>query len=638
MLGRTYVECNNEIRSDILKRVSSSISMPTVRVLLHSLLLLVLFTFARTLCSQAPLSLNKPASASSSLPPDEPQPLPGPRPSNASIRQWQDRKFGMFIHFGLYSAYGGMVDGKKIDNGYSEQIMANAPIPLNEYAASAAKFNPTNFDPDGIVALAKSAGMKFIVVTAKHHDGFNMFHTAQTNYNIVDATPYRKDVIKLMEEACARAGMKFGVYYSSIDWHYPGARSYIEGNSNPIPPAHEAFNIAQLKELASNYGPLSEIWFDMGEPTPEQSERFTRTVHDLQPQTMVSGRVFNYQGDFTVMGDNEVPVFVIDEPWQTPASIFSDTWGYRSWQERTDLPGKIEENILRLVQVVSRGGNFILNIGPEGDGSIVPYERDVLRGIGSWMAIRGDAIYGTRPQPFRHLDFGYATTKADNLYLFLKVVPRIGELDLPGVRSKLKNAYVLGDPQSASLPIVQDGSGALIRTGPLQAALKRIETVSGTSATLLPVIVVKFDEPLLVQPDTIAPQSDEHIVLEASQADHFMNYNGRGYEAPATLYKLRWNVAAKAGNYRIALEYRPRPEAAQLCVTVDGKSILTWVNAQGKTEGLGGSRVLELPDSIRIAGGLSSTIEITPPQPFFKGTSLQADIEQLTLSSLPERR
>jgi alpha-L-fucosidase len=426
MLGRSYIEGVIEIRSDILKRILSSISMLAARVAFHSLLFVCLFPYTRTLCSQTPGTSNKPVSTSSSLPPDEPQPLPGSRPSNATIRQWQDRKFGMFIHFGLYSAYGGMVNGKKIDNGYSEQIMANAPIPRDEYAASAAKFNPTNFDPEAIVALAKSAGMKFIVITAKHHDGFNMFHTAQTSYNIVDATPYRKDVIKLMEEACARAGMKFGVYYSSIDWHYPGASSYIEGNSNPIPPAHEAFNIAQLKELASNYGSLSEIWFDMGKPTPEQSEKFTRAVHDLQPQTMVSGRVFNYQGDFTVMGDNEVPEFVIDEPWQTPASIFSDTWGYRSWQERTDTTGKIEENILRQVQVVSRGGNFILNIGPEGDGSIVPYERDVLHGIGSWMAIRGEAIYGTSPQPFRHLDFGYATIKADNLYLFLRDVPGVG--------------------------------------------------------------------------------------------------------------------------------------------------------------------------------------------------------------------
>jgi len=542
----------------------------------------------------------------------------------------------MFIHFGLYSAYGGMVNGKKIDNGYSEQIMANAPIPLNEYAASAAQFNPTNFDPDAIVALAKNAGMKFIVITAKHHDGFNMFHTAQTNYNIVDATPYRKDVIKLMEEACARAGMKFGVYYSSIDWHYPGASSYIEGNSNPIPSAHEAFNVAQLKELASNYGPLSEIWFDMGKPTPEQSERFTRTVHDLQPQTMVSGRVFNYQGDFTVMGDNQVPEFVIDEPWQTPASIFSDTWGYRSWQERENLNGKIEENILRLVQVVSRGGNFILNIGPEGDGSIVPYERDVLHGIGSWIAIRGDAIYGTSPQPFRHLDFGYATTKADSLYLFLKDAHGAGDLRLPGVKTKLKSAYVLGDPQSVSLPISEDRSGAVIGTGPLQAAIQRIEAGSGASAAVLPVIVVKFDEPLVVQQEAIAPQPDGRIVLRASQADHFMNYNGRGYEAPATLYKLRWTVSAKAGNYRIALTYRPSVKAAQLCVTVDGKPIVTEVKAQAAADGSGGSQVVELPTTVTITGASSSMIEITPPQPFSKGTPLQANVEQLTLAPLSE--
>jgi alpha-L-fucosidase len=359
-------------------------------------------------------------------------------------------------------------------------------------------------------------------------------------------------------------------------------------------------------------------------------------VHDLQPQTMVSGRVFNYQGDFTVMGDNEVPEFVIDEPWQTPASILSDTWGYRSWQERENLNGEIEENILRLVQVVSRGGNFILNIGPEGDGSIVPYERDILHGIGSWMAIRGDAIYGTSPQPFRHLDFGYATTKADSLYLFLKDAHGGGDLRLPGAKTKLKSAYVLGDPQSVSLPISEDRSGAVIGTGPLQAAIQRIEAGSGASAAVLPVIVVKFDEPLVVQQEAIAPQPDGRIVLRASQADHFMNYNGRGYEAPATLYKLRWTVTAKAGNYRIALTYRPSVKAALLCVAVDGKPIVTGVKAQAAADGSGGSQVVELPSSVTITGASSSMIEITPPQPFFKGTPLQADVEQLTLSPLSE--
>jgi alpha-L-fucosidase len=204
------------------------------------------------------------------------------------------------------------------------------------------------------------------------------------------------------------------------------------------------------------------------------------------------------------------------------------------------------------------------------------------------------------------------------------------------VKTRLKNAYVLGDPQSVSLPILQDGSGAAIRTGQLEAALKRIEKASGTSAAVLPVIVVKLDEPLLVQPDTIAPQSDGRIVLKASQADHFMNYNGRGYEAPATVYKLRWNIAAKAGQYRIALTYRPKPEAASLCLMVNGKAMVTKVGAQDQADVSAGPRVLELTDSVRIADESYSTVEITPPQPFFKGTPLQADVEQLTLTPVSE--
>jgi alpha-L-fucosidase len=245
---------------------------------------------------------------------DKPVPRSQPRPSATTVAQWQDRKFGMFIHFGLYSQLGGMWQGQKIDNGYSEQIMANAPIPLSEYAATAKTFNPTKWDPDAVVALAKAAGMKYIVITSKHHDGFNMFHTSQTKYNIVDATPYHRDIVKELADACKRGGIGFGVYYSSIDWHEPGMDHYIEGNGNPLSDAHARFNAAQLQELMSNYGPISEIWFDMGKPTPEQSNLFATTVHKLQPQTMVSGRVWNYQGDFTVMGDNEVPEYGIDEP------------------------------------------------------------------------------------------------------------------------------------------------------------------------------------------------------------------------------------------------------------------------------------------------------------------------------------
>jgi alpha-L-fucosidase len=298
------------------------------------------------------------------------------RPNAGTVQQWQSRKFGMFIHFGLYSMLGGIWKSKRYSGNYSEQIQSDARIPETEYAALAKTFRPEQWDPDAIVRLARDAGMQFIVLTAKHHDGFNLFRTQQTDFNIVDGTPYGRDIVKSLAEACARQHMPFGVYYSTIDWHYgdtPEPR-----NDNRISEAHEEFNARQLKELMTHYGPLTEIWFDMGHPTKLQSEHFANVVHQYQPNCLVSGRVWNSQGDFLEMGDDEIPDYILDEPWESPASIFKETWGYRSWQERTDLEQKQKEHILRLVKVVSHGGNYILNIGPRGDGSVVRYEADVL--------------------------------------------------------------------------------------------------------------------------------------------------------------------------------------------------------------------------------------------------------------------
>lgn len=305
---------------------------------------------------------------------------------DVKMKNWLDLRFGMFIHFGLYSMLGGMWQGRKITYGYSEQIRSHGKITKEEYEQLAKQFNPVQFNPDNIAKVAVEAGMKYIVITAKHHDGFSMFHTKHSEFNIIDATPYGKDVVLQLSEACQKHGLKFGVYFSWIDWHYPYAAPMSKHNSDPIPAKHMEFNLNQVEELLMNYGPIAEIWFDMGAPTPKQSLEMAELVRRLQPNTFINGRIWNDQGDFAVLGDNQLPEFAIAGPWQTPASIYHATWGYRSWQIRKDLEGKIAEQTANLRKVLELGGNYLLNIGPRGDGSVVDFEKETLLGIGKWAS------------------------------------------------------------------------------------------------------------------------------------------------------------------------------------------------------------------------------------------------------------
>ena len=566
-----------------------------------------------------------PTPAATRRPLDQPQPPPGPGPSAETIKTWQDRKFGMFIHFGLYSIAGGMWNGKRVDNGYSEQILANGPIPPKDYEALARQFDPEKFDPDAIVALAKAAGMKFIVITAKHHDGFNLFQTAQTSYNAVDGTPYHRDIVKELAEACARGGLKFGVYYSTIDWHHPGGNTYIEGNSNPITAQQEAFNVAQLKELLGHYGPISEIWFDMGKPTPAQSAHFAHTVHALQPQTMISGRVWNHYGDFAVMGDNAEPDVAMELPWQAPASMFPETWGYRSWQERRDPQGKIRENITRLVRVVSQGGNYILNIGPEGDGSVVPYEAQVLHGIGAWLKRNGEAIYGTRRQPFASLDFGYATVGPHAVYLFVAKWPADNTLHIPGVvDTAFGSAYRLGSPDTTS-EVQHDGDGITVSLAHLAHAS------TNDSDDFMPVIVLPLKGELHVRPRTLAAAADGSFHLQPEHAEHYLNYNGEGYEAPATLYKLSWQLDAKATDYTLTLHYQPASARAKMDLWIDGRRYpLALGGADGNKPGAGRQQVSIRHD--RATHPYAMHVELTPSAPFEQGSALPVTVQSVELS------
>jgi len=357
-------------------------------------------------------------------------------------RQWRDLKFGLMLHWGLYSVPGGVWNGTNIA-GYDEQIKHLAKIPSEQYDQLTNQFRADKFDPDYIARLAKAAGMRYVVITSKHHDGFNLWHSKLSSFNAVDATPFGKDAIKLLADACARHAMKFGVYYSLIDWHYPGATPMSDHNSDAITPALEEYTLGQLRELLTGYGPLAEIWFDMSKPTPEQSQKFAALTHALQPNCMVSGRIFNRQEDFQLCGDNEIPTTWIAGPWETAVTAYHETWGYRSWQVRDDLPGKIREKIRDVAFITARGGNYLLNIGPRGDGSIVEFEADMLRGIGHWMQVNDEAIFGTDPEPWLHLDFGYATSRPGRLYLFVKDFPADGVLRVPGWQAPLPKARVL---------------------------------------------------------------------------------------------------------------------------------------------------------------------------------------------------
>ena len=350
----------------------------------------------------------------------------------AQDNEWQSDKYSMFIHFGLYSHFGGVWDGEPVRQGYSEQIQSFAGIFSDWYGEEAAVFDPVKFDADEIARLAKDGGMRSIVFTSKHHDGFCMFDTETTTYSSVAKMPSHRDFVREMSEACARHGLRFGLYYSLIDWNYPHAYPISSHNADFVTPEHHEFSKAQVRELLTNYGPVSELWFDMGSLEPWQSRELYDLVKELQPDCMVSGRLGNDVYDFAVMADNKLPESALHAPWQSAASMFPETWSYRSWQKRGSVDDKVAEKLRSLIKVVSHGGNYLLNIGPASDGSIVPFERDVLLKIGSWLEENGDAIYGTQPSPFREeFAWGDVTMKGDDLYLLLTgTYPKEGYIEL----------------------------------------------------------------------------------------------------------------------------------------------------------------------------------------------------------------
>jgi len=378
------------------------------------------------------------------------------------IQWWRQARFGMFIHWGLYAVPAGEWKGKPIP-GIGEWIMNRARIPVAEYEQLARQFNPVKFNAEEWVRLAKDAGMKYIVITSKHHDGFAMYGSKASSYNIVDATPFKRDPMKELAAACRKAGIRLCFYYSHAqDWHERDGA----GNDWDFPPDPQK-NFAkyfeekakpQVRELLANYGPLGLIWFDTPRLiTKEQAVEITALVHKLQPSCLVSGRVGHNAGDYDSAGDNQISVGLVRRDWETPVTM-NDTWGFKkddhNWKSVPVL-------IRQLVRITSRGGNYLLNVGPTAEGEIPQPSVERLREIGQWLRVNGESIYGASPNPFTYnLEWGFITTREGKLYLHLLDWPQ-KQLTVYGIRNKIRNAYLLADRGRKHLAFKQEGDPAI---------------------------------------------------------------------------------------------------------------------------------------------------------------------------------
>ena len=408
-----------------------------------------------------------------------------PAQRDARMAWWREARFGMFIHWGLYSIPAGTWDDKQIP-GIGEWIMNNASIPVADYKALAQQFNPTGFNAHDIVALAKSAGMKYIVITSKHHDGFAMFDSEANSFNIAAATPFKRDPLRELAEECRKQGIKLGFYYSQDqDWTAPGGDAYPRDHHDPVTHHWDkaqdgSFDtylhtkaIPQLKELLSNYGEFpAVIWFDTPTPnmTPERAAEIVALLK-LHPNLIWNNRLGgSYKGD-TETPEQYIPAQGYPgRDWESCMTM-NDTWGYKSY----DRNFKSTETLLRnLIDIASKGGNYLLNIGPDAKGVVPAAEIERLHQVGEWLATNGEAIYGTGSTLFGPEAGAFSatekdkdgkpkfvpawewrsTTTPDKIYIEVFAWPK-GAFHLDKLPRRVTGAYLLADPKHTPLKLTR---------------------------------------------------------------------------------------------------------------------------------------------------------------------------------------
>lgn len=475
----------------------------------------------------------------------------------------RDGKYGMFIHWGLYSHLGGKWRGQDF-YGIGEWIKRQMEISNEDYMAIADEFNPVDFDAKAIVATAKAAGMKYIIITSKHHDGFAMFDSAYP-FNIVDQTPFGRDPMKELAEAAQEAGLKFGFYYSHFqDWTAPGGGRGPKQNPDGSEASFEQYFrekcYPQVKEICTNYGPLSFIWFDTPGPIERPYvEELVELVRETQPNALMCSRVGHGMGDYKSLGDMEVPLQNHEGVWES-CDTTNDSWSY-AWYDQN---WKDAQTILhRLIGTVGRGGTYLLNVGPDGSGRIPQPAVDALEAAGAWLALYPDLVYSAGSSPWGMAQpWGDITTQENALNLIVFDWPADRKIHLYGLKSTVESAVLrLADGAELVLPVEQVGDWT-----ELDASQMTTEQLSGLAS----VIRLGFAE----DPKVNAGLS-VHPNLETELAAVFAEVDGARQKRIGWMEKFGewkhvtqvdqwsdsgttfWDVNfAEAGDYYVELSYR----------------------------------------------------------------------------------
>jgi len=403
-----------------------------------------------------------------------------PLTKDERMEWWRDARFGLFIHWGLYAVPAGTYKGERI-GGIGEWIMQRAKIPVEEYEKYADAFNPIGFNADEWVRLVKDAGMKYLVITSKHHDGFCLWDSQVTDWDSMDATPFKRDSLAELAKACKKHKVKLCLYHSIMDWHHPDAQRPFYPNYNDRKKSNPNFERyvktylkPQLAELLANYGPLGVLWFDgewIKDWTEPQGKDLYAYLRDLQPDLIVNNRVGKgrkgmeglsksdeYAGDFGTP-EQQIPATGLPGvDWETCMTM-NDTWGFKSYDDNW----KSSEDLIRkLADIASKGGNFLLNVGPTPEGLIPQASIQRLKAMGQWMAVNRESIYGTTASVIGRPEWGRCTAQDEKLYLHVFEWPADGKLTVALPKADIGKAYLLADKKKNALPVTCGGDQVVV--------------------------------------------------------------------------------------------------------------------------------------------------------------------------------